>query len=150
MDYATLRDEYDSLRREFLGGGLNPAELVAMAVLVRARAAELPSDERARIEGELDSLERLAGYTPAPPAAGASDDSASDELVEQAAEVSRVARRAGGSSAERLARAEEGLAKIRELADGADSPRQRRAVLQYGELLARLASALRDDDPGTA
>ncbi|GAA1540322.1 hypothetical protein [Kribbella lupini] len=149
MDYATLRAEYDSLREQFLAGALNSAELVAMAVLVRARAAELPSAERSRLEGELDSLERLASYTPAPRSADASDEG-SDALVDEASEVSRLARRADGSAAERLARAEAGLAKIRELAEGAESPRQRRAVLQYGEVLARLASALRDDGPGSA
>jgi hypothetical protein len=146
MDYATLRAEHDSLRQQFLAGALNPAELVAMAVLVRARAAELPSADRSRLEGELDALERLADYTPAPRSA----DETSGELVDQASEVSRLARRSDGSAAERLARAEAGLAKIRDLAEAADSPRQRRAVLQYGEVLARLASALRDDDPGPA
>jgi hypothetical protein len=147
MDYATLRAEHDSLRQQFLAGDLTPAELVAMAVVVRARAAELPSADRERVENELDALERLANYTAAPPSA--SGDAASDGLVDQAGEVSRLARQPGGSAAERVARAEAGIAKIRQLAEAADSPGQRRAVLRNAEVLARLASALRDDDSGS-
>jgi hypothetical protein len=168
MDYATLRAEHDSLRQQFLAGDLTPAELVAMTVLVRTRAADLSTADRNRLEKDLDALERLARYAPAlrPPgttpsetetdaaapetAAGASGDAGSGGLVERAAEVSRAARQAGGTAAERRARAEAGIAEIRRLAEAAGSASERRAVLRSTEVLARLASALRDDDPGPA
>jgi hypothetical protein len=139
MDNAVLMSEHDTLRRQFLAGSLEPAELVAMSVLLRAQSAGLPDDERRRFEGKLDALERLAGYGTSP--AGVAPDP--DSAVARAAKALREARQNDGTAEQRIARAERGIAEIREIAADATSPSQRMAILRTTDLLARLASSLR-------
>ncbi|GAA3570175.1 hypothetical protein [Kribbella ginsengisoli] len=146
MDDAALMSEHDTLRREFLAGSLEPAELVAMSVLLRAQSSDLPEDDRRRFEGKLDALERLAGYGKSP--AGVAPDP--DSAVSRATKALREARQSGGTSEERIARAEHGIAQIRAIAADATSPSQRMAILRTTDLLARLASSLRQDSSADA
>jgi hypothetical protein len=141
LDNAALMSEHDALRRQFLDGSLEPAELVAMSILLRAQSAELPDDERRRFEGKLDALERLAGYGESP--AGVAPDP--ESAANRAAKALRDARQDGGTAQQRIARAEHGIAEIRTIAADATSPSQRMAILRTTDLLARLASSLRQD-----
>lgn len=139
MDNAALTSEHDTLRRQFLDGSLEPAELVAMSVLLRAQSAELPDDERRRFERKLDALERLAGYGKSP--AGVAPDP--ESAVTLAAKALHEARQTGGTAEQRIARADHGIAEIRRISADATSPSQRMAILRTTDLLARLALSLR-------
>jgi hypothetical protein len=66
-----------------------------------------------------------------------------DSAVTRAAKTLREARRNDGTAEQRIARAEQGIAEIREIAADATSPSQRMAILRTTDLLARLASSLR-------
>ena len=146
MDYEALRAEHDALRRQFLDGDLEPAELVAEAVMLRSRTAELADPEdKDRIEAQLDALERLATYGESPAGAAPRPDAATS----RATEALQWARQDTGTTEERIARAERGIAEIRRIAADATNSRERMAILRSTDLLARLASSLRGGGPVT-
>jgi hypothetical protein len=139
MEDTGLDDELGRLRRDLATGAVEPADASAELVELTTRVAELTDPaRRSRAERELAALRRVVGYGLA---VGPGDHAA----VVRASDILISASATGGSTADRIRRAEQGIAQIARIAEQA-AAEERTAVLELNGSLVRLIGAIRDAD----
>ena len=137
MGDTGLDDELGRLRGDLATGEVEPADASAALVELTRRAAELTDPaRRSRAERELAALGRVVGY-------GLAVGPGDHATVVRASEVLVSASASGGSTADRIRRAEQGIAQIVRIAEQTADAEERTAVLELNGSLVRLIGAIR-------
>ena len=133
MRYDEFLTQYHRAHHDWSFGGMNATEA---ADLIAALRAELPALEPADMRRDAEDILRLFAAEISPEA---------QERMARAVSALSAAGADDGTLAERIARAEAGIAAITAIADESPHRSERHAILSLNETLFTLIEALRLD-----